>query len=240
MSHSIDRGILLAAFLLLACAPGLAEAQMAPDAKSYTDSNGLEFKVISNGGSPTATFTMSPSGYFLAPGGLAAPVGIGTTSPGGTLDIENGSNTATLCMNGKCAPSVFPYAISYPSVQLSNSYSASASGCQSGDACTEWQEAGPSPLSITVPGPVNLLVSYTGTYNCNSCDQINGAYSETTYVTYEIDVASGSASPSTLASGFAYIPNTGVTIAPRVIFSAPAAGTYNFSVQHRLIPNPDD
>ena len=29
-------------------------------------------------------------------------VGIGTQNPGGNLDVENGSNTATLCLNGSC------------------------------------------------------------------------------------------------------------------------------------------
>jgi hypothetical protein len=31
-------------------------------------------------------------------------VGIGTTNPQGALDVENGSNTATICLNGKCTP----------------------------------------------------------------------------------------------------------------------------------------
>jgi hypothetical protein len=35
-------------------------------------------------------------------------VGIGTLSPQGNLDIENGSNTATLCLNGSCKQSVAP------------------------------------------------------------------------------------------------------------------------------------
>jgi hypothetical protein len=35
-------------------------------------------------------------------------VGIGTTSPGGNLDIENGANTAKLCLNGSCTTSVPP------------------------------------------------------------------------------------------------------------------------------------
>jgi hypothetical protein len=33
-------------------------------------------------------------------------VGIGTTTPAGNLDVENGSNTATLCLNGTCSNSV--------------------------------------------------------------------------------------------------------------------------------------
>jgi hypothetical protein len=30
-------------------------------------------------------------------------VGIGSTVPQGTLDVENGSNTASLCLNGSCS-----------------------------------------------------------------------------------------------------------------------------------------
>jgi hypothetical protein len=37
---------------------------------------------------------------------LMADVGVGTTSPAGNLDIENGSNTAKLCLNGACATSL--------------------------------------------------------------------------------------------------------------------------------------
>lgn len=33
-------------------------------------------------------------------------LGIGTTNPIGTVDIENGANSATLCMNGSCVSSV--------------------------------------------------------------------------------------------------------------------------------------
>jgi hypothetical protein len=35
-------------------------------------------------------------------------VGIGTTSPAGTLDIENRNRTAMLCLNGNCTPTLFP------------------------------------------------------------------------------------------------------------------------------------
>ena len=88
MSHLFDKVILSAAFLLLACAPALAQAQSL-DAKSYTDQNGLEFKVISNGGSPSATFTMSPQGVLTAPGGATL---------GGALGLAAGSSlVGTAC-----------------------------------------------------------------------------------------------------------------------------------------------
>ena len=36
-------------------------------------------------------------------------VGIGTTAPAGTLDVSNGANTATACINGNCASKFGPY-----------------------------------------------------------------------------------------------------------------------------------
>lgn len=33
-------------------------------------------------------------------------VGVGSTNPQGTLDVENGSNTATICLNGSCSSSL--------------------------------------------------------------------------------------------------------------------------------------
>jgi hypothetical protein len=40
---------------------------------------------------------------------VGSNVGIGTTSPGGNIDVENGSNTATACINGSCTSKFGPY-----------------------------------------------------------------------------------------------------------------------------------
>jgi hypothetical protein len=51
---------------------------------------------VGNGTSVNAYLQYWGNAFF------GGPVGIGIRAPQGTLDIENGSNTATLCLNGGC------------------------------------------------------------------------------------------------------------------------------------------
>jgi hypothetical protein len=81
---------------------------------SVTCANGGAWGFGINGSSPNA-FNAMPAGSFwihedcygarltITANGY---VGIGTTSPGGNLDIENGANTAKLCLNGACTESL--------------------------------------------------------------------------------------------------------------------------------------
>jgi hypothetical protein len=59
---------------------------------------------ISIGTSASPTATISINGNMNVTG----KVGIGTTSPIGNLDIENGSDNATLCLNGTCVHKLPP------------------------------------------------------------------------------------------------------------------------------------
>ena len=130
MSQSINKLTLLSALLLLACAPGVAQAQLAPAAKSYTDQNGLEFEVTPNGGGTASMFTLSPLGYFVINGATATNTTVNTANAlstavaqcphgNGTIQVVNGTLTCTAnladtlnfttpfgnvtqCVNGNC------------------------------------------------------------------------------------------------------------------------------------------
>jgi hypothetical protein len=81
---------------------------------SVTCANGGQWGFGVNGSAPT-TFSTMPAGSFwihqdcgaarltIAPNGY---VGIGSMNPDGNLDVENGSNTAKLCLNGQCTTSL--------------------------------------------------------------------------------------------------------------------------------------
>jgi hypothetical protein len=76
----------------------------------YGDANNTVVKIGSGGGglavqnySGTGEAFFATSGNSYINGGN---VGIGTTTPQGALDVENDSNTASTCLNGKCTPTV--------------------------------------------------------------------------------------------------------------------------------------
>jgi hypothetical protein len=71
-------------------------------------------------------------------------IGIGTTAPQGNLDIENGSNTAQLCLNSQCTTS-----ISSLSHSFGGAYGLNQNNSPNGSGCDH-------------PNPV------TGGYNCPS------------------------------------------------------------------------
>lgn len=119
--------MLVAALVLALFAPQAAKAQYDGDEGGYQGNNGWNNEGGYGGqggygrggydhGRPHPVCENGSSQVLLSDGSygcdhnhvlaFANSVGIGTAQPMGTLDIENGKGTATLCLNGNCESSL--------------------------------------------------------------------------------------------------------------------------------------
>jgi hypothetical protein len=98
----------------------------------------------SNGWATPGDFSLIQEGVsgsviYVKPGGK---VGLGTTNPLGTLDVENGAGTAEICLNGSCTTSLGSVGHVFGGAYTN----------QCGWGCV----------------PTNFVNPYTGGYNCPS------------------------------------------------------------------------